>query len=72
MTAHQIDDRDRQLEERVSILENELAQLKQLLSEDLPRNKPWWEKIAGSFEGDRAYDEAMRLGREYRQSTGDR
>ncbi len=28
----------------------------------------WWEEIAGTFADDPAYDEAMRLGREYRLS----
>lgn len=27
---------------------------------------PWWEQIAGTFADSSAYDEAMRLGREYR------
>ena len=29
---------------------------------------PWWEKIAGTFAENPAYDEAMKLGREYRES----
>ncbi len=30
------------------------------------QGKPWWEQIAGTFTNDSAYDEAMKLGREYR------
>ncbi len=30
--------------------------------------KPWWEKIAGIFSNNPAYDEAMQLGYEYRES----
>jgi hypothetical protein len=29
---------------------------------------PWWEQRMGVFADDPIYDEAMRLGREYRQS----
>lgn len=29
---------------------------------------PWWEKITGTFKDDPEYDEAMRLGAEYRRS----
>jgi hypothetical protein len=30
--------------------------------------QPWWEQIVGTFEDDPIYDEAMKLGRHYRQS----
>ena len=29
---------------------------------------PWWEKIVGSFANDPAYEEAMQLGSQYRES----
>ncbi len=32
-------------------------------------SRPWWEQIDGTFANDSVYDEAMRLGREYRKST---
>lgn len=57
------------LEERVAAVENELAQLKQQLqTEAQSAPLPWWEKIAGTFADSEHYDEAMRLGREYRES----
>ena len=31
-------------------------------------SQPWWEKIIGTVSDDSAYDEAMKLGREYRDS----
>ena len=31
-------------------------------------SKPWWEQIAGTFANNSVYDEAMQLGREYRDS----
>ncbi len=54
------------LEKRVEALEKELALLKQSRSVD--QTKPWWERIAGSFEGKQEYREAMGLGSEYRES----
>lgn len=57
------------LEERIAAVEQELAQLKQQLqAETPPVPLPWWEKIAGTFANSEHYDEAMRLGREYRES----
>lgn len=29
--------------------------------------EPWWEEITGTFTNNSAYDEAMRLGQEYRK-----
>jgi hypothetical protein len=56
-----------QLEERVALLEAEVARLKSKVEAD-SSPKPWWEKIAGTFADNSAYDEAMQLGREYRES----
>ena len=57
------------LEERMAAVEQELAQLKQQLKvETSPAKVPWWEQIAGTFANSENYDEAMRLGREYRES----
>lgn len=55
-----------QLEERVAYLEAEVAQLKTKIESG--ESSPWWEKIIGTFANNSAYDEAMRLGREYRDS----
>jgi hypothetical protein len=56
-----------QLEERVAHLEAEVARLKNKV-ENNSSSRPWWEQIAGTFADNSAYDEAMRLGREYRGS----
>lgn len=58
-----------ELEKRVAALELEVAGLKACLtnSTDKPKKK-WWNEIAGAFAGDPAFLEAMRLGREYRES----
>jgi hypothetical protein len=65
-----------QLEDRLATLEQEMVQVKQLLAgQSLPVQpllvQPWWEKIAGSFADDPDFDEAERLGREWRKSAQD-
>lgn len=55
------------LEARVAALEDELKQLKESLR-DSKSKEPWWESIVGTFENDPCFEEAMRLGREYRES----
>jgi hypothetical protein len=56
------------LEERVAALEAEVARLKQTSVAATETKKPWWEEIRGAFKNDPAYEEAMRYGREYRES----
>ncbi|MCV3216367.1 hypothetical protein OGM63_23120 [Plectonema radiosum NIES-515] len=54
-----------EIEARLAILETEVARLKQ----QLPVSPiPWWQTILGTFANDSAYDEAMQLGQQYRQS----
>lgn len=60
-----------QLESRVALLEAEVAHLKSSLEGGLSPSidsQPWWKKITGTFANDPMYDEAMQLGREYRDS----
>jgi hypothetical protein len=54
------------LERRVAQLEQEVSLLKSQASG--LSDQPWWERIAGRFENDQAFDEIVRLGREYRES----
>jgi hypothetical protein len=56
-----------QLEARVAYLEAEVARLKSKV-ENSTSPRPWWDQIVGTFADNSAYDEAMRLGREYRDS----
>jgi hypothetical protein len=58
-----------ELEQRIAVLEAEVAKLKQQGKNGESDNRPWPEKIFGTFANDPDYDEAMRLGREYREST---
>jgi hypothetical protein len=56
-----------QLEQRIATLEAEIIKLKDRL-EAKDQTPLWWEQIAGTFENDLIYDNAMRLGQHYRQS----
>jgi hypothetical protein len=55
------------LEKRVAALEAEMAALRRKI-ETGGSDKPWWERIAGTFEHDPIYEKAMELGRKYRES----
>jgi hypothetical protein len=57
------------LEERVAMLESEVSQLKYRNPIEVPQDElPWWKKIVGVFKDDPDFEEAVRLGREYRES----
>ena len=57
-------------EERLTAVEIELQKLKQEKEQNKTQEKaiPWWEQIRGQFKDDPMYEEAMRLGREWRAS----
>lgn len=55
------------LEERVALLETEVLSLKRLLTPS-SSDQPWWEQISGTFADTPAFDEAVRLGRIYREA----
>ena len=57
-----------ELEERLTWLEAEVDALKRERTVHSSVRQPWWEEIRGTFKGDPAYVEAMRLGREWRQA----
>ncbi len=69
MTSQQLEERSQQLEVRVATLETELAQMKLMLSGSLQKKAPWWLQVAGSFEDDPNFDEAVRLGQEWRKAA---
>jgi len=57
-----------EIELRVAALEAEVAQLKQQIKVVSEAASPWWQEIYGTFANDSLYEEAMRLGRKYRES----
>ena len=57
-----------EIELRVAAVEAELTELKQKLEAVTKNPGPWWQQIYGTFAHDSLYKEAMRLGREYRES----
>jgi hypothetical protein len=57
------------LEERLTAVEQELADIKRKIIICAPAgDQPWWEQRFGAFADSPEYDLAMRLGREYRES----
>lgn len=58
-----------ELENRITNLEAIVSELQKQIGKPAADEKPWWEKISGTFANDPDYDEAMRLGREYRKNT---
>jgi hypothetical protein len=57
-----------QLEDRVKALEAEASQLKAKM-EAVNGRTPWWEEMWGAFASDSAFQEAMKLGRQYRENN---
>ena len=57
---------DSNLVQRVAALEAELERIKQYLPDTTVT--PWWQDCLGTFENDPAYDDAMQLGQDYRES----
>lgn len=55
-------------ERRITILENEVARLRQELRSSVGNKKDWIDAIYGSFANDPDYDKAMELGRKYREA----
>ncbi len=60
------------IEERVATLEAEVVKLRQKVESPAVPVTPWWEKIAGTFAHDSVYNEAMKLGHQYRRSLSRR
>ena len=60
-----------ELELRVSALEKEIAKLKEELTKEGKSDLPWWQQISGAFAESEDFEEAMRIGREYRRNLKD-
>jgi hypothetical protein len=73
MATTNLEDRIVQLEtnlaQRISDLEVEVLRLSQRVKgAPTQPETAWWKKIVGVYRDDPEFDEAMRLGREYRES----
>ncbi len=55
-----------EIETKFKDLETEISLLKQKIEKIEKPKEAWWKERAGMFADDPIYDEAMRLGREYR------
>ena len=73
MATPKLEDRIVELESRfsrrITELEAEVSRLSQRI-DDAPKatKTAWWKKIVGVYQDDPEFDEAMRLGREYREA----
>jgi hypothetical protein len=57
------------LEQRVNELENQIRlMLDRQERISFVGTEPWWKRHSGAFQNNRLYDEAMRLGNEYRRA----
>jgi hypothetical protein len=58
-----------EIEKRIAALEAEVALLKSKVEKkDNKSDSPWWKQMIGTFADDPIHEEAMRFGREYRES----
>lgn len=69
MTTGTMEDRLVTLETRLDALQRQFEE--QQLPEDAGKAKRGWKAIVGTFANDPLYDEAMRLGREWRENQVD-
>jgi hypothetical protein len=56
------------LKERVDELEREVRQLKLVVEKANGDQRPWWDRLAGAFKDDPAFEKIVRAGRKYRKS----
>jgi hypothetical protein len=73
MATTEVERRLMQLEqtfsERIAKLEEQVAELSQHAREaPSAPDTAWWKRLVGVFKDDPEFEEAMRLGREYRES----
>jgi hypothetical protein len=57
-----------EIESRVAALEAEMARLKEQVKKSPSLPGDWLDAIYGAFANDPIFEEAMKLGREYRES----
>lgn len=57
-----------EIEERIASLENDVLQLKLAARYSRLPRKRWWHELKGKYADNPDFEEAMRLGREFRES----
>ena len=58
------------IEARLTAVEKELAQIREQLASDKRKSEAHpWEKVFGAFANSEGFEEAVLLGREYRQNS---
>jgi hypothetical protein len=64
-----LDELETKFSRQLAELQNHVSKLSEQVSPMPPFDEtPWWKKIVGINKDDPAFEEAMRLGREYRES----
>ncbi len=56
------------LQQRLEALEAEVARLRAKVEDTTNGATPWWDQMWGAFADDPAFQQAMELGRQYRES----
>jgi hypothetical protein len=56
------------LEQRVAALERQIARMQRSQELNAPSGRVWLDDLYGKFTGDPIFQQAMKLGRKYRQS----
>lgn len=67
MTQAKLEERVTEIDKRVAELEAEVSRLSRQTNDRALDETPWWKKIVGIYKDDPVFEEAMRLGREYRE-----
>jgi hypothetical protein len=55
------------IEQRIEALEREVRLLRAAVKKGR-REKPWWDRLAGTFKDDPLFDEMVKAGQRYRKS----
>jgi hypothetical protein len=67
MTQAKLEERVVEIDQRVAELEAEVLRLSKQMNGHSTDEIPWWKKIVGIYKDDPDFEEAMRLGRAYRE-----
>lgn len=57
------------IEERLTNIEQDLAEMKRLFTVQQDKKKSWIEEISGTFKDDPDFDEIVKLGQQFRTSV---